>query len=91
MKREQEYDADNPPPQFICPISQDLMLHPVDIYHHGVTYTFDAPCVKTWWKTEGGDKNPLTMLDGFRGLELMANNQLSSKIKTQTQRPMKLD
>ena len=81
MERHPKYDGDNPPPKFICSISQDLMSHPVAIYHHGVTYTFDAPCVKTWWKTEGGDKNPLTMLDGFRGLELKANNQLLSKIR----------
>ena len=81
METELEYDADNPPSEFICPISQDLMSHPVNIYHRGISYTFDKVCVKTWWKTEGGDKNPLTMLDGFKGLEMIANNQLLSKIR----------
>ena len=81
METELEYDADNPPSEFICPISQDLMSQPVNIYHRGIPYTFDKVCVKTWWKTEGGDKNPLTMLDGFKGLEMISNNQLLSKIR----------
>lgn len=74
-------DIDEPHPDFICPISQDLMVNPVDIYHQGSTYTFDKNYVKTWWMTEGGDKNPLTMLEGFRGLEMKTNHQLADRIR----------
>ena len=74
-------DIDEPHPDFICPISQDLMFHPVDIYHQGRTYTFDKNCVQTWWKTEGGDKNPLTMVEGFRGLEMKTNHLLAERIR----------
>ena len=74
-------DIDEPHPDFICPISQDLMVNPVDIYHQGSTYTFDKNYVKTWWKTEGGDKNPLTMVEGFRGLEMKTNHLLAERIR----------
>ena len=74
-------DMDDPHPNFICPISQDLMIDPVDIYHCGNTYTFEKNCVKTWWMTEGGDKNPLTMVEGFRGLEMKTNHQLADRIR----------
>ena len=74
-------DIDEPHPDFICPISQDLMFHPVDIYHQGYTYTFDKNCVQNWWTTEGGDKNPLTMVEGFRGLEMKTNHLLAERIR----------
>ena len=57
------------------------MVNPVDIYHQGSTYTFDKNYVKTWWKTEGGDKNPLTMVEGFRGLEMKTNHLLAERIR----------
>ena len=81
METELEYDADNPPSEFICPISQDLMSRPVNIYHRGISYTFDKVCVKTWWKTEGGDKNPLTMMEGFRNIKMEHDLELEEKIK----------
>ena len=74
-------DIDEPHPDFICPISLDLMFHPVDIYHQDYTYTFDKNCVQNWWTTEGGDKNPLTMVEGFRGLEMKTNHQLADRIR----------
>ena len=74
-------DIDEPHPDFICPISLDLMFHPVDIYHQDYTYTFDKNCVQNWWTTEGGDKNPLTMVEGFRGLEMKTNHLLAERIR----------
>ena len=57
---------DNTPPELLCPISCDLMRYPITVTHRGVEYNFERNCFETWKTTPGGDKNPLTMLTGFR-------------------------
>ena len=73
-------DEDHPG-EFVCPITQDLMYKPMKILHLGNTYHFDEAAVKTWWKTEGGDKNPLTMMEGFRNIKMEHDLELEEKIK----------
>ena len=73
-------DEDHPG-EFVCPITQDLMYKPMKILHLGNTYHFDEAAVKTWWKTEGGDKNPLTMMEGFRNVKMEHDLELEKKIK----------
>ena len=75
-----DVDEDHPG-EFVCPITQDLMYKPMKILHLGKTYHFDEAAVKTWWKTEGGDKNPLTMLEGFRNIKMEHDLELEKKIK----------
>ncbi len=75
-----DVDEDHPG-EFVCPITQDLMCKPMKILHLGKTYHFDEAAVKTWWKTEGGDKNPLTMMEGFRNIKMEHDLELDKKIK----------
>lgn len=69
------------PEDFRCPISQDIMNEPVVVNHHGVDYHFDEACIKTWKTTANGDKNPLTMLDGF--LQATVKKDLAMKRRIQ--------
>ena len=68
------------PSELVCPISQDLMNDPVKVSHDGVEYSFDRVCVDTWKKTPGGNKNPLTMVSGFREAEVHPDVAIKSKI-----------
>ena len=69
------------PPEFRCPISQDVMNEPVVVTHDGVGYKFDEVPLKTWKKTPNGDKNPLTMMSGFLGADVKKDGQLKDRIK----------
>ena len=55
-----------PPDWARCSISQDWMNDPVKITHDGTDYFFDRVPIDTWKCTTNGDKNPLTMMPGFR-------------------------
>ena len=68
------------PPEFMCPISKDIMHDPVVINHNDESYIFDRNCIDTWKLTPGGDKNPLTMVDGFRNAPLHSASELKTKI-----------
>ena len=70
----------NYPPHYVCPISQDLMGHAVKVTDRDINYWFDKPYLEMWRQTEGGDSNPLTMLPGFRGLELIDDLELQAEI-----------
>lgn len=78
------------PPEFICPISKDIMYDPVEIIHKGESYFFDKNCIDTWKTTPGGDKNPLTMLDGFLEAKCIPAKDLKDKI-TEFQKENKLN
>lgn len=73
-------DVPTPPPEFICPISQDIMKEPVEVKHNGVSYYFDKVYLETWKKTENGDKNPLTMVEGFLSAEVTPCDSLKKRI-----------
>ena len=73
-------DVPTPPPEFICPISQDIMKEPVEVKHNGVSYYFDKVYLDTWKKTENGDKNPLTMIEGFLSAEVTPCDSLKKRI-----------
>jgi hypothetical protein len=78
------------PPEFVCPISRDIMHDPVEIIHEGESYFFDKNCIDTWKSTPGGDKNPLTMLDGFMEARCLPAKNLKDKI-TEFQKENKLN
>ena len=68
------------PPEFVCPISQDLMNRAVKVNHYDNDYWFDRPYIEIWRQTDGGDQNPLNMLPGFRELELEDDQELQTRI-----------
>lgn len=68
------------PSEYICPISQDLMVEPVKVNHNNIYYRFDKNCIVIWRQTPNGDKNPLTMVSGFKYLELEDDLELKEQI-----------
>jgi hypothetical protein len=60
------------PGEFICPISQDIMKDPVEVVHNGYSFYFD--------RTSNGNKNPLTMLEGFTTAEVRPCLNLKRRI-----------
>jgi hypothetical protein len=68
------------PPEYVCPISQDLMNRAVKVNHNDSIYWFDRPYIEMWRQTDGGDQNPLNMLPGFRELFLEDDIELQRRI-----------
>ena len=68
------------PNEYICPISQDIMNNPIEVIHHRKSYFFDKDYITIWKHTIGGDKNPLTMLSGFREAPIINAKKLKQLI-----------
>jgi hypothetical protein len=73
-------EAPPPPADFICPISQDIMKDPVEVIHNGSSFYFDRVYLDTWKRTPSGNKNPLTMLEGFATAEVKPCLTLKTRI-----------
>ena len=57
------------------------MNEPVIVIHDGVDYKFDEVPLNTWKTTPNGDKNPLTMMSGFREADVKKDGELKDQIK----------
>ena len=68
------------PADLVCPITQDLMNEPVTVTHLGKDYTFDRVGFEIWKTTDGGDQNPLTMLEGFRDAPFKESDEIKRRV-----------
>ena len=70
-----------PPPQYVCPISLEVMRNPVLVLHGGKTYSFDRRSLELHAQTKFKNKNPLTNLGGFSEAMRIPNDRLREEIE----------
>lgn len=73
---------EEPPENFMCPISRECMWNPVVVVHNDFAYTFDEVSLKTHLKTDRRDYNPLTNVSGFEiaALDACHDTELKKQI-----------
>lgn len=71
----------DPPENYVCPISLEIMRNPILVLHEGNTFNFDRRSLELHAQTKYKNRNPLTNLPGFQESTFIPNERLQEEIQ----------